>query len=448
MSEGTISIPLDDEIVKFRQHLDANDRVIFSAQFGDGKTTFLKEFIEKSQKDCFFITLHPVNYSVATNEDIFEYIKRDILVQLNKEGVLPELDLNAVFENISSWAYFEPVLSFVLNQVPYGPFVKKAIDIGKKIKEDYDIKKNTFGKYEESFVNQRGGLYEDDGYTQLIKAGIHHIQTNKEGKKVILIIEDLDRIDPGHLFRILNVLGAHIDTEESNKNKFGFDKIIAVLDYNVTRHIFAHFYGQEANYEGYMSKFYSHYKYDYSITKVAQEYLRKFLMEKTKMDRIIFSIIVREELAKPVFLDDIINRLSVRRIVQILDGFDDNIYLVKLKEITNDNPHFEGPIIYVLSLIVRLNEEYDSKKIYKSIKDMGNLIIVFLNDFLLGELPFGKAFKYKDGCFKFMLDTTIKNPFYQLVRVGDPYNELQPIKEEVLLDSFRDAGQCIKDFKM
>ncbi len=448
MSEGTFSIPLDDEIIKFRQHLETNDRVIFSAQFGDGKTTFLKEFIE-SQKDCFFIILHPVNYSVATNEDIFEYIKRDILVQLNEKKVLPELDLDAILGNIKSWQYFEPVLSFVLNQVPYGPFVKKAIDIGKKIKEDYDIKKNTFGKYEESFVNQRGGLYEDDGYTQLIKAGIHHIQTNKEGKKVILIIEDLDRIDPGHLFRILNVLGAHIDTEESNKNKFGFDKIIAVLDYNVTRHIFAHFYGQEANYEGYMSKFFSHYKYDYSITKVAQEYLREYIKEKTRLSDSVFSIEIREKVGyESFFLSDYINNLSVRRIVQILDGFENVIDNEKIAQESCRTDIRNSPIFYILALLVRLNVKYDSRTIYRSINQNGFIVPLLWNILLQdGKLQYGTYFKYgkSDYCVNSNRDLPLslfleKVPLQELMQI-------EPLNEEIRKSAFQLACSYIRDFK-
>ena len=37
----------------------------------------------------------------------------------------------------------------------------------------------------------------------------------KKAKKPVLIIEDLDRLDPKHLFRILNVVSAHID--DSNR---------------------------------------------------------------------------------------------------------------------------------------------------------------------------------------------------------------------------------------
>ena len=87
-------------------------------------------------------------------------------------------------------------------------------------------------------------------------------------KKPVLIVEDLDRLDPRHLFRILNVLSAHIDDTTSPDivtNKFEFDNIILVMDYEATEHIFHHFYGDKACYEGYMSKFLSREPFRYSI---------------------------------------------------------------------------------------------------------------------------------------------------------------------------------------
>lgn len=53
--------PLDNEIVRFRNHLDITPRVIFSAKFGDGKTTFLKEIKNHDvMKGYDIFTIHPV----------------------------------------------------------------------------------------------------------------------------------------------------------------------------------------------------------------------------------------------------------------------------------------------------------------------------------------------------------------------------------------------------
>ena len=55
--------------------------------------------------------------------------------------------------------------------------------------------------------------------------------------KSVVIIEDLDRIVPAHLFRIMNVLSSQVDnpyySEVPHRNKFGFDKIILVMDYEL-----------------------------------------------------------------------------------------------------------------------------------------------------------------------------------------------------------------------
>ena len=79
-------IPVDDTMEKFENHLLSHDRVILSAKFGDGKTFFLKQFKEKCKKDkkspFEFITLYPVNYQVLPNNDIFNLIKHDVLLQM------------------------------------------------------------------------------------------------------------------------------------------------------------------------------------------------------------------------------------------------------------------------------------------------------------------------------------------------------------------------------
>ena len=89
-----------------------------------------------------------------------------------------------------------------------------------------------------------------------------------KGKKPVLIIDELDRLDPKHLFRILHVISAHMEdsnTPDKVGNKFGFNNIILVMDYDATKHIFHHFYGDGACYEGYMSKFLSREPFRYSI---------------------------------------------------------------------------------------------------------------------------------------------------------------------------------------
>ena len=265
---------------EFAQYLISSDRIILSAKFGDGKTYFLNELTkdERLSEKYEFFTVYPVNYSVATNEDVFEYIKRDIILQMHERDELNKIDIDALFEAVKSFVDISSVVSFLLSFIPNGELYNTIFERFKKAKESYEEKQHLADEYLKSFENQRGGLYEKDGYTELIRETIKWIQEDhggdKKAKKTVLIFEDLDRLDPQHLFRILNVLSAHIDdTSNPDKvcNKFGFDNIVLVMDYETTEHIFHHFYGAEANYSGYMSKFLACEPFRYSFRSYLEQ---------------------------------------------------------------------------------------------------------------------------------------------------------------------------------
>ena len=57
-------IDVSPAIRRFDEHLRINDRVIFSARFGDGKTSFLNEYMEARGDKYEFIVLYPVNYQI------------------------------------------------------------------------------------------------------------------------------------------------------------------------------------------------------------------------------------------------------------------------------------------------------------------------------------------------------------------------------------------------
>lgn len=277
MQIGTLNIGVSEKVKDFFQYLDSTDRIILSARFGDGKTHLLNALRndETANKEYEFFTIYPVNYSVAPNEDVFEYIKRDIIVQLNERGLLNNIDLEAIFDSLINFEDVASVISFLLSLLPGGPLYDNAFKIFRKIRKNYKKKKRTADKYLSTFANQKGCIYEEDGYTKLIRETIkwmgedHYTGGHKwKGKKPVLIIEDLDRLDPKHLFRILNVISAHMEdchTPDKIGNKFGFHNIVLVMDYDVTKHIFHHFYGDGACYEGYMSKFLSREPFRYSI---------------------------------------------------------------------------------------------------------------------------------------------------------------------------------------
>ena len=379
-------IPIENELKAFKEHLDINERTIFSAKFGDGKTFFLNEFkkeysdenkkkVDKKEK-YYFITLYPVNYSVAENQDIFEYIKRDILLQLAIDEKLNPVDFDAIATSIFTKENLKEVICFLISCLPEGKILNKILEKGEIFIKKYKDKQTTFQKYESWFASQKGGLYEHDGYTELIIETLKYIKSS--GYKTVLIIEDLDRIDPAHLFRILNVLGAHIDEhiykDSENTNKFGFDNIITVFDYNTTENIFHHFYGKDANYKGYINKFTSHQPFYYSIDEIAREYLYKVIFEKCCIHKESIRHISKQ-------INDKLDSLSVRDVHTILNGIDlyiqEKTYKGNILEFNT-----KSPLTYTISILKLLgiaqNNEIISYILQLSALDLLNCINVFL----------------------------------------------------------------------
>lgn len=398
-------IDISSKISEFEKHLELNKRTIFSARFGDGKTYFLKEYMAHHQiwkdytpqderigsvEDTYFIVLRPINYVVAKNEDIFEYIKHDILIQLYSEGKIDSIDYKAAFKAIAEVATGNllPVIGDLIATLPSGPIVKDFVKLGKEIKKKYQEKEKSITTFLSGFAAQKGGLYEKDAYTQLIKTTLSHFKDRAGAPaRKVLIIEDMDRLDPGHLFRILNVLGAHID-EEGEGNKFGFDNIILVLDYEATEHIFKHFYGKEANYEGYMNKFISSNRYHYSITEFARDHLLDYFknichVPDAMMHATLYDILNADrEILSHVTLDSYINQMSIRDVCRVLDNVGNNIKdgLVKLNS-GYKIPARNGLTLF-LSALICMNVRYNIDAIFEDVL-YDNEVVLFLGNFVL-----------------------------------------------------------------
>lgn len=320
-------IPIDRQLNGFYNHLSYNDRIIFSAKFGDGKTFFLDEFKKKYNKEYYFITLYPINYSLSENKDIFEYIKRDILFQLGNDGFLSSIDIEAAINSLANWENIKEVLNFLLSFVPQGALLSKLIGKAEQLAIQYNERKTSFGNYNKFFEQQKGGIYENDGYTKLIEITLSYIK--EHGKKTVLIIEDLDRIDPAYIFRILNIFSAHVDrkymssanTTSSCLNKFCFDKIITVCDYDNVRKIYHHFYGADTSFNGYIKKFSSDKPFRYSITNNARNIL---FNEKCHFD--INNITINDKnMEYEEFIKNIrikLDSLSIRDIIDIMSSFE------------------------------------------------------------------------------------------------------------------------------
>lgn len=323
------TIDISQNIQDFKQVFENESRIIFSAKFGDGKSYFLNEFMksyEEKNNDYYFITLHPVNYVVEENRDVIEYIKRDILFQLIKDNRIYDFKegYDKIFDAVCNKESLLKLADFVASIIPvegikdvYEGLKGLASTIHKKYKGQDVL--HVVDDYLNGFYGKKGSISECDAFTYLIQKSLELMMA-----KSVLIIEDLDRIDPAHLFRIMNVLSSQVDnpyySAVPHGNKFGFDKIILVMDYEIARHLFHHFYGKEANYEGYMNKFLNTLPYSYSIKEEAHRQVRQKILDICKTEE-VFSLDQKlsSDPKDRISFQLALNNSSVRRCKEFLD---------------------------------------------------------------------------------------------------------------------------------
>lgn len=461
----TISIDIKNELTAFKEHLEINERTILSAKFGDGKTFFLDKFKEEYKNDYEFITIYPVNYQIAENKEIFEYIKRDILIQMVAKNMIqqnydiPDYLLFQFFVMHNSYSFLGSILqtlpSLGISEQTVSLFLTgyNVLDWSKKLTNLYKKYNNAIKSQDETriiqtfiedFSKRTGNPYEIDLITQIIIDNIEWFR-NEKGKKIVLIIEDLDRIDPAHLFRILNIFSAHIDRvfqlqndntdnntifPESLSNKFGVDNIITVFDYSNTRKIFYHFYGQEADYEGYINKFTSHQPFYYSIDEIARQYLYKVISEKCCITQNNI-----EELGSNFIKK--IDALSVRDVMKILRGIDlyikEECYSLGVEEFST-----KSPLTYTIAILKLLGiqqiEEIKQYILNLSSLELLNCVNVFL--LIHAELT-KKNFKFQGKSFAIREGNKTSNINKIEVYEGYYHNSL-PILQE------RHIKKCIQ----
>lgn len=286
MDENEIIIPIDELVPEFEEHLKIknNSRILFSGKFGIGKTYFLNEFFKSKDDKYDVYHLYPVNYQIASNEAIFDFIKCDLLVELlnsakkGKKQLFKENEFHGIAD-LQRLLYF-------WGKGKYKDIIKDNITtilpkLGKSIKEIIDLTED-FHKFVKEMEKGDGGRVEefiekikkeDCTETDLLSTILKEKILEKKGddRESVLILDDLDRMDPEHIFRILNVFSAHFD--QNHNNKFGFDKIILVADYNNLESIFHHKYGKSTDSSGYFDKFFCGEIFHFDNRELIQKYI-------------------------------------------------------------------------------------------------------------------------------------------------------------------------------
>lgn len=290
-----LSFALDQQRVAFRQHLDEprNQRIIFSGAFGVGKTHFLGDYFTHHAAEYVAVKLSPVNYSVSANEDIFRLIKYDVLFELLATHQLP-LETVTISREVAYGVALQNKMPAILNgMVGMAPLLNKGTAELAAVWATVSAALAPFHKETEAArkdPNQLGRLVEfgkemdklpaleQDFITAFIEQSLDRLATSGEApREKVLVIDDLDRIDPEHIFRLFNVFSAHLDYHKSTSNKFGFDKVVFVCDIQNIRNIFHSRYGADTDFTGYIDKFYSQEVYHFDNSAEVKRLVFDFL---------------------------------------------------------------------------------------------------------------------------------------------------------------------------
>jgi hypothetical protein len=332
-----LKIDITSEIDRFKTHLSLadNNQMIFSGIFGIGKTYFLKEFFEQNSEDYELFLLSPVNYSISNNDDIIDYIKYDIAFELLGKNV--EYEKTDFSKLLTAQFYLKDNFLDTMSLL-----AKSGGKIGKAFSDIYEnlkkIVNNIKEHNSESQIDEKkelidflkeltardNSIYEENRITELISGLIEKLKEND--KEIVLVIDDLDRLDPEHIFRILNVFACHFDIGNFTENKFGFHKIILVCDIENIRNLFHSKYGSNVDFSGYIDKFYSreiHYFDNKEIVSKSVETILSSIKIQGAYDHII-NLGARDRTTTINFkeiLEDLINNdlLNLRTLLKLFD---------------------------------------------------------------------------------------------------------------------------------
>lgn len=274
---------------------DANKRILFSGRFGSGKTTFLNDFFKESEYEVFYLT--PVKYTIASNEDIMQLIYVDIISQL-----LPNVkEILDAEKDVTKFSFWERLSWFLATDKAFAKFISELFKLGKrsafilKMMEPISDMHERFEKMPkdisplESLKNYKKLALEKvniDIDTDFAKREfISEVVTSLyEDRRPVLLIDDIDRIDPEHIFRLFNIFSttfgddsSDFEDDSNNLSTLGFHKIIFVCDIDNVRSIFHHKYGMATDFCGYIDKFYSTIPYNFDITQYAITEIYQYL---------------------------------------------------------------------------------------------------------------------------------------------------------------------------
>ncbi len=436
MSKEDFEIPVDGAIGRFYDHLENHNRTILSAKFGDGKSYFLQKFMadEKVRENYVFLTLYPVNYQVEENRDVFEQIKYDLLIQMFVQKIMePDFQMSKVH----AWGWclqlHAPTLvegllpifsSLCLDEASakmMAAFLMAQKTVGKIKKKTGELMEPVRDRQIENFIKEiaKNPLSGQDVVTEIIQQGIAAYKKEHPDKKIVLIIEDMDRMDPAHLFRILNVFSAHIDYNyrfgvNSNQpfvgNKFGLDKVVFVMSYENTKHIFHHLYGKDSDFNGYISKFCSSNIFTYSFSTEKEAFIYNRMVTNTKVDESMLRYLVKPEL---------LQEHSVREVVNAIEGLEGFISYLQIKDNEGRAIHLHHGILKVIAIMRKLGMDNNGIKDRITTCLADEKVYKFLLCYLGCFLAYAHRGRWKNVGIHFRNQKGITPSIFEIVRIDE-----------------------------
>lgn len=434
MSEERLEISVRKPQENFKEFVNqqGNKRILFSGKYGIGKTTFLKEFFNEDKKTS-TIWLNPVRYSASHEKDIVSLLKYDIVYQIL---LTPEIDdqlFNKGEEEISGEAFlpfflYNNRVDIAISLLPFLGLINQSV--GKLFGAVPNLKakfnnqlKEINSKQEKSTVQQLQGFYERIQLNPLFEIDVVNDLISawceaeiKEGKKPILIIDDLDRLHPNDLFRILNILSAGLSLREDEQGFLNqFSQIIVVCDIGNVRSIFKHMYGAETDFGGYIDKFVSIEPFYYSNSLAISEWIKGVFGSKLKG----YGLVYYDAIFLTQLLKDLLsyNQINLRSLLKINPKqVQDDIILMHRSEIQSAHP-FLG-IYRVLLIVFNSKEELLSAfqavhdQVYKFNNNQNlNMDINLVYRYPLSFIAVNKQYKKldTDSSFKYVLENP-RNP--------------------------------------
>jgi hypothetical protein len=373
----------------FKAKLDKNSRLLFSGKFGVGKSYFLQEFFQKNQDKYNCVHLSPVYYSTAKNEDIFQSIEADIFVHLLDKYMIKEEFIENHASSLLISQYLlnnakelgNDTLDIVKGFVPVISVFQRSFDVIVKHLDKFKIHNGkmqtdqvfeAYKKLAENNKTNTASVYGRTPYQNMLADALQEIKANKEN---VLIIDDLDRIDPAHIFRILNVFSACLKADDK-ADLLGFDKVILVCDNENLKNIFHHFYGDKTDYQGYMSKFNEDiFEYDFAdviAMKLPKDNIRVLLgdihYDLSQRNNLIITIVFTlfEQAVKNQRRKNLNKQVTVRNVQRTSKDIKNNNTSFSMQNGFEYLEHFHHGLIKKL---FRDYEMADYITLYASIKD-------------------------------------------------------------------------------